>query len=182
MAPFLRRRISALVFALVCVVVILQSRSVSNIQENRRPALPPPVRYLNPVDLESKIYSRHWWEKYRHEYLPESLIPLPTGKPANIPRIQHKFPWREGRKAKKVREERREVVKAAFRRSWYAYREHAWMADEYVMLWSLSERAMNERGGLQLENRIKPVTGEAKTSFSGWVCYNTVKLSTRTWV
>jgi mannosyl-oligosaccharide alpha-1,2-mannosidase len=105
------------------------------------------MRHVNPVDLQSETYSRHWWEKYRHEYLPESLIPLPTGKPAKIPRIQHKFPWREGWNAKKVREERREAVKEAFRRSWYAYREHAWMADEYVMLWSLSKRRMNEHGG-----------------------------------
>lgn len=60
-----------------------------------------------------------------------SLIPLPTGTPARIPKIQKKLP-KEVNKINCLT--RRDAVKAAFVRSWDGYRKHAWLHDEVTPL------------------------------------------------
>lgn len=60
-----------------------------------------------------------------------SLIPLPTGTPARIPKIQKKLP-KEFNKINRLT--RRDAVKAAFVRSWDGYRKHAWLHDEVTPL------------------------------------------------
>ena len=60
-----------------------------------------------------------------------SLIPLPTGTPAKIPKIQKKLP-KEANKINRLT--RRDAVKAAFVRSWDGYRKHAWLHDEVTPL------------------------------------------------
>jgi len=58
-----------------------------------------------------------------------SWIPLPTGKPAKIPKLQHDF-GPESEADKKERLNRQAVVKASFVHSWEGYKKHAWLKDE----------------------------------------------------
>jgi mannosyl-oligosaccharide alpha-1,2-mannosidase len=99
-------------------------------QPDRPKEAPPPTRYnwadvklLNPV---------------------ESLIPLPTGAPQPLPKIQHNFGDEEAA-AKNIRESRREEVRKTFFRCWKNYRAKAWMHDE-----------------------LKPITGGTRDTFGGW--------------
>ena len=73
-----------------------------------------------------------------------SFIPLPTGKPATIPRIQHDF-RPEDAAAKWVREVRLRAVKDAFEHSWRGYKKHAWLKDE-----------------------LSPISGGSRMTFGGW--------------
>ncbi|ORY10464.1 glycoside hydrolase [Clohesyomyces aquaticus] len=58
-----------------------------------------------------------------------SMIPLPSGNPAAIPKIQHAFGV-ETQHNKQEREQRQAAVKAAFLHSWDGYKKHAWLQDE----------------------------------------------------
>ncbi|WEW60598.1 mannosyl-oligosaccharide 1,2-alpha-mannosidase [Emydomyces testavorans] len=86
------------------------------------------------------------WEKQPDNFPvdPSKLIPLPTGKPKDIPRIQFKFPA-ESEKSKAVREKRLSLIKTSFKRSWDGYKAHAWGRDE-----------------------LKPVYGGSRDPFMGW--------------
>lgn len=79
----------------------------------------------------SATTSRIHWSK-QPEHFPiskESVIPLPTGKPKAIPRVQHAFgPESEEAKAKRLG--RLAGVKAEMVRAWGGYRKYAWMHDE----------------------------------------------------
>jgi mannosyl-oligosaccharide alpha-1,2-mannosidase len=75
----------------------------------------------------------------------ESPIPLPTGEPHALPKIQHDFSEPEDATAKKIRETRQEEVKKTFLRSWKNYRSKAWMHDE-----------------------LKPISGGWDETFGGW--------------
>lgn len=73
-----------------------------------------------------------------------SLIPLPSGKPASIPKIQFQF----GKPTDARRAEiasRRDAVKASFDRAWTGYTSKAWLKDE-----------------------LSPVSGTSKNTFGGW--------------
>ncbi|KAK4653710.1 hypothetical protein QC762_0086420 [Podospora pseudocomata] len=60
---------------------------------------------------------------------PESIIPLPTGKPKPIPTIQAKFEP-ETPQAREKRELRLAKVKAEAQRAWQGYKIYAWTHDE----------------------------------------------------
>jgi len=64
----------------------------------------------------------HWTQFPEHYPVPtESLIALPTGTPKKIPKIQHTF-GKESAADKLDRENKLTIVKAAFNRTWSAYR------------------------------------------------------------
>jgi mannosyl-oligosaccharide alpha-1,2-mannosidase len=87
----------------------------------------------------------YWTKQPEHFPVPtESLIPLPTGKPKSIPRIQHDFAA-ESPSKRTIRLDRLKQVKDAFIYSWAGYREKAWMADE-----------------------LSPVSGGYRNPFCGW--------------
>lgn len=73
-----------------------------------------------------------------------SLTPMPTDKPLKLPKIQYDFPIENQEHAKK-RKERQAAVRRTFKRSWEAYRSHAWMEDE-----------------------LAPISGSTKNGFGGW--------------
>jgi mannosyl-oligosaccharide alpha-1,2-mannosidase len=73
-----------------------------------------------------------------------SLTPLPTDKPLKLPKIQYDFPVENQEHATK-RKERQAAVRRTFKRSWEAYRSHAWMEDE-----------------------LAPISGSSKNGFGGW--------------
>lgn len=91
-----------------------------------------------------KIPPKAHWQKHEDHYPVSSLIPLPTGAPTIIPKIQHAFPP-ETAAEKKVREERRAAVKESFLHSWFGYKKYAWLKDE-----------------------VSPKTGYFKVTFGGW--------------
>ncbi|KAI4121246.1 MAG: hypothetical protein LQ347_006915 [Umbilicaria vellea] len=84
------------------------------------------------------------WRKYKQGYPVSSIIPLPTGLPAAIPKIQYEF-GPEKQQARLRRLDRLDAVKESFLRAWGSYNDHAYMQDE-----------------------LAPVTGEYVQSFGGW--------------
>jgi mannosyl-oligosaccharide alpha-1,2-mannosidase len=87
---------------------------------------------------------RHQWRTLPTNYPVTSLTPLPTEKPHKLPKIQYDFPIENEERAKK-RSGRQAAVRRTFKRSWEAYRSHAWMQDE-----------------------LAPISGGAKNGFGGW--------------
>ncbi|KAK8022765.1 glycoside hydrolase family 47 protein [Apiospora rasikravindrae] len=72
----------------------------------------------------------HWSKQPEHfPVAKESIIPLPTGKPKAIPRVQHVF-GQESEEAKAKRLLRLSKVKAEMERAWGGYKKYAWMHDE----------------------------------------------------
>ncbi|KAF9872817.1 class I alpha-mannosidase 1a [Colletotrichum karsti] len=87
----------------------------------------------------------HWHKVSEHFPVPtDEIIPLPTGKPKEIPRIQYKFEA-ESPVAKEKREKRLSEIKAEMQRSWGGYRKYAWMHDE-----------------------LSPVSARFRDPFCGW--------------
>jgi len=84
------------------------------------------------------------WTKAAEHYPVTSMIPLPSGSPAKIPKIQHTFE-QETQQARSVREQRLQTVRASFTHSWEGYKKNAWMRDE-----------------------VAPVTGGYRNTFGGW--------------
>ncbi|PNY25799.1 alpha-1,2-Mannosidase [Tolypocladium capitatum] len=121
------RRISRLVLltglALTVILVLHLTRSSS----------PPPPHFM-PTTLD--------WTTIHQFHPPSSIKPLPTGKPRTLPRVQ--APPSAFASSPKT-DERRAAVRRAFKRSYDAYRTHAWMRDE-----------------------LMPVSGRHKDPFGGW--------------
>lgn len=103
---------------------------------------PPVPRPVGPPPSRPRGFVR--WKDLPTQYPVESMIPLPTGPAASIPRIQNVFEP-ETALQKLEREERLAAVKRSFVHSWEAYKAHAWLQDE-----------------------VTPLTGEFKNGFGGW--------------
>ena len=87
----------------------------------------------------------HYAKAGEHFPVPkESIIQLPTGSPAKIPKIQFAFDD-ETTDAKINREKRQNHVKAQFQKSWTGYKTYAWMHDE-----------------------LSPQSGKYRDPFCGW--------------
>ncbi len=84
------------------------------------------------------------WTKMPEHYPVTSIIPLPSGRPAKMSRIQHDF-LPESQRARSIREQRLRSVRASFIHSWEGYKRNAWMRDE-----------------------VAPVTGGYRNTFGGW--------------
>ncbi|KAF2748854.1 glycoside hydrolase family 47 protein [Sporormia fimetaria CBS 119925] len=84
------------------------------------------------------------WRKAPFYNKIESYIPLPTGTPRTLPRIQFDFP-EETRAQAKFRTPRQNAVRNEFKRVWDSYRKLAWPKDE-----------------------LMPVSGAGLDTFGGW--------------
>ncbi|KAL9116454.1 MAG: hypothetical protein Q9187_007020, partial [Circinaria calcarea] len=84
------------------------------------------------------------WSKTKERYPVESFLPLPSGPPHQLPKLQHAFAT-ESEQNKSTREERLAAVKESFVHTWESYKASAWMRDE-----------------------LAPVTGGYLTTFGGW--------------
>lgn len=72
----------------------------------------------------------HWKKMPENFPVPtESIIPLPTGKPEKIPRIQYQFK-EESAAAREKRLDRLSQVEAEAKRAWTGYKKYAWKHDE----------------------------------------------------
>lgn len=83
------------------------------------------------------------WSSAHQFHPPDSIKPLPVGKPRELPRVQ--APNEAFASSSAVASARRDAVRKTFRRSYGAYRKHAWLRDE-----------------------LMPVSGQAKDPFCGW--------------
>lgn len=99
-----------------------------------------------PPKHDGKIMekARYDWAKHSIQNPVTDMIPLPTGSPVALPKIQFELK-KEGTIEKQLRETRLAEVKKAFERCWGAYKEKAWMHDE-----------------------IAPISGEFSDPFGGW--------------
>ena len=112
---------------------------------HKGPVLPPPGNGDDYGRTSPSATTIHW--KKPKEWYPvpsESIIPLPTGKPKPIPRIQYQFD-EESPVAKEKRELRRAKVKAEAKKAWEGYKMYAWGHDE-----------------------VRPVSKQPKDPFCGW--------------
>jgi len=96
------------------------------------------------ADLSTPSSSSSPWKNLAFKYPFKDQIPLPTSKAVRIPRIQYKFSS-ESRAESKIRKERQRAVKEEFNRSWTAYKDYAWGADE-----------------------LRPISASRKISYGGW--------------
>lgn len=86
------------------------------------------------------------WAKIPPRNPVTNMIPLPTGTPAKIPRIQFDFSTQKESSTHKTERLRRlAAVKEAFDHSWEGYRKNAWLHDE-----------------------VKPLSGKPFDPFGGW--------------
>lgn len=93
----------------------------------------PPGRFQGDPVAATTTSTTIYWEK-QPEWFPvseDSFIPLPTGKPKSVPRVQHNF-GSESAEAKAKREERLAQVKAEMKRAWDGYEKYAFGHDELV--------------------------------------------------
>ncbi|KAK6363039.1 hypothetical protein TWF730_000486 [Orbilia blumenaviensis] len=99
------------------------------------------------LDDEEPATTPHWTKLPEHFPVASgSMIPLPTGNPAKLPKIQ--FDFQHGSETNKQRNERlmrQGAVKDAFKHAWEGYRKYAWGHDE-----------------------VTPVSGGNKDPFAGW--------------
>ncbi|KAM0284159.1 hypothetical protein ACHAQH_002149 [Verticillium albo-atrum] len=101
---------------------------------------PDEIRVQKPPSRQPEVSNKvdaaktqiHWRKQTEHFPVPtESIIPLPTGRPKQFPKIQHVFtPETETAADKETRQKRLALVKAEAKRSWDGYRKFAWTHDE----------------------------------------------------
>ncbi|KAF2196464.1 class I alpha-mannosidase [Delitschia confertaspora ATCC 74209] len=84
------------------------------------------------------------WRKAPINHTLASYIPLPTGTPRKLPKVQFEFPS-ESSSYRTLREKRRVAVRNEFLRSWNSYKAVAWGRDE-----------------------LAPVSYEGIDTFGGW--------------
>ncbi|KAI8938427.1 hypothetical protein NX059_004320 [Plenodomus lindquistii] len=100
--------------------------------------------YMNDATQNLKSQQSYDWRTAPFVNKIESYIPLPTGLPRDLPRIQaDKF--EETHAQKQVREHRRMSVRQEFQGAWESYRLFAWKQDE-----------------------LKPISSGGEESFGGW--------------
>ncbi|KAL8998671.1 MAG: hypothetical protein Q9169_002332 [Polycauliona sp. 2 TL-2023] len=97
----------------------------------------PPFKPTPPTELRPGA-------RKSENYPVQSLVPLPTGTPAKISKIQHVFSAGTLQEEAE-RRERLAAVKQSFVHSWEGYKKHAWKEDELL-----------------------PIKGGYTTTFGGW--------------
>ncbi|KAF2003172.1 glycoside hydrolase family 47 protein [Amniculicola lignicola CBS 123094] len=116
MGLFIRRSLALFISILL---LILAFRQLNTPDEFPPPTLTSSAQITSPVK----------WKDIALRYPITSFIPLPSGTPSPIPRIQHEFGIETEHK-KQQREERLAAVKRTFLHSWEGYKKHAWLQDE----------------------------------------------------
>ncbi|KAF1941904.1 class I alpha-mannosidase-like protein [Clathrospora elynae] len=132
MSPVLRR------LALLCVsatFILLALRQLTVRDKLPLPTFTSSSRIEHPVA----------WKQLPIRHPVTSMIPLPTGRPSAIPRIQHEFGVdTEHTKAKRL--QRRAAVKDAFLHTWNGYKKHAWLQDEVTPVTGGYKNHFGQRG------------------------------------
>lgn len=84
------------------------------------------------------------WGKLELHFPVSSMVPIPTGIPTSLPRVQHQFRPESPEDALRLEDHRLEV-KRAFQKCWKSYRKYSWLRDE-----------------------LTPLSGRGKDTFGGW--------------
>ena len=107
----------------------------------------PPPDTGSPSQPNSTLTEPQFhWDKVPQRYPVASIIPLPSGKPLDIPRIQHHFGSEDtSSEESRIREKRLHAVQQTFEHAWEGYRQHAWLKDE-----------------------VSPISGGNRNTFGGW--------------
>lgn len=116
-------------------VVVIPDRKPGKVADAYLHEVDEPLHIQNPPGRaqDSTIFTMttiHWQKP--PEWFPiaeDSLIPLPTGKPKSVPRIQYPF-GSESTDAKAAREDRLAQVKAEMKHAWDGYSRFAFGHDE----------------------------------------------------
>lgn len=104
-----------------------KSENVSNPSQNAKVSTDPegiPLSSARPDTPAEQLF-------VEAKVLP--MIPLPSGIPVAIPKLQHEF-GTELPEDKSTRLKRLNAVKFSFTRSWDGYKKHAWMKDELALV------------------------------------------------
>lgn len=105
------------------------------VKEFAAPTIPSIKHHDHSTETAKAILATEddrWVKSLEHFPVPsESIIPLPTPRTERIPQIQASF-GTESETKRKVRIERLEAVKDAFKRSWSGYKKYAWGHDELM--------------------------------------------------
>ena len=91
------------------------------------------------------------WKDIPPKYTVASTIPLPTGTPSAIPRVQHEFGV-ETQHNKAERLHRQAAVKQAFLHSWNGYKKHAWLQDEVTPVTGGFTNGFGQRGATLVDS------------------------------
>lgn len=92
----------------------------------------PPGRHQDSPLVTATSTTIHWEKQPEWFPVPEDyIIPLPSGKPKSVPRVQHNF-GSESPDVKAKREDRLAEVKAEMKRAWDGYEKYAFGHDELV--------------------------------------------------
>ncbi|KAH7401321.1 glycoside hydrolase [Pyrenochaeta sp. MPI-SDFR-AT-0127] len=131
--------------AVVLIYFLYSLRTPYEIDTGKTPGFPAEKeRPKEPRPQRQYAYKPFNWAKVPFKNRIESLTPLPTAAPKQLPKIQFAFK-KEDDTAKKIRETRQEEVRKQFFKCWKNYRSFAWMHDE-----------------------IRPISGEVTDHFGGW--------------
>lgn len=131
-------RYLAAAFLFLTVLLILRGGSHNPFSDPRPSSKFAALR----SQIRFKPSASNWWSKVRPFHPVVSYSQLPAGQPRNLPRVQHDF---SSDPTTAVSESRRLSVRAAFQRSWSAYKNQAWLYDE-----------------------LRPVSGGGRNTFGGW--------------
>jgi mannosyl-oligosaccharide alpha-1,2-mannosidase len=130
-------------FVVLCISAILLIAAFRQLAS--QDAFSPPTgtsstRIVGPVD----------WKKIPLQHPVTSTIPLPSGTPSPLPRIQHEFGV-ETEHSKQKREERASAVKDAFLHAWNGYKEFAWLQDEVTPVSGSFKNGLGGRGATLID-------------------------------
>ncbi|KAF2270102.1 class I alpha-mannosidase-like protein [Lojkania enalia] len=127
----------------------------------------PPPRLTS--ESSSRITRPIKWKNIPLRYPVSSIIPLPSGTPAPIPRIQHEFGV-ETEHTRQQRGERLAIVKDTFLHSWEGYKTHAWLQDEVAPVSGGYKNSFGRRGATLVDTLdtliIMDLDKELKTALS----------------
>jgi mannosyl-oligosaccharide alpha-1,2-mannosidase len=135
--PLSRRPIVRLVL-LASIVLIASTFLFADL-----PYVPRKSWFVEPKHFDWR--ARPW----KHPLQPGEIVPLPSGPPRKLRRIQHDFssspPQPDAEARMKENESRRRAVRNSFRKAWESYKNYAYGFDE-----------------------LMPISLKGKNSFAGW--------------
>ncbi|KAI9773265.1 MAG: hypothetical protein M1839_002177 [Geoglossum umbratile] len=103
--------------------------------------IPSPEPFPHPVPSDD---GKFHWSSRPQQYPLKSFTPLPSGKGAKLPKIQHEF-GEETEEEREARGVRLKAVKGVFKHTWEGYKTYAWLQDE-----------------------LKPLSGGNQSTYGGW--------------
>jgi mannosyl-oligosaccharide alpha-1,2-mannosidase len=142
-----RRRILTFCTVVLLIFLLLQHTRRSAVDFTPETISPTTVQdyptAVKPHQEPLKTEGKFDWAKVPHRYPVSSFRPLPSPRPASIPKIQGSF-GRESTEQRRIRLQRLAAVKGNFTHAWNGYKTNAWLRDEVA---PLSGNGLDHFGG-----------------------------------